>query len=169
MELLDIYDNKGKKLDYSKSREEAHRDGLWHKIACIFVVNSENQIIMQKSISKVSANDWKWNCSASGHIDAGEDTITGALRELYEEIGVAANKDELKHIGTVFEDYDYEDLKINHIAEIFMLRNDISISSLKFQEEEVSGAKYFSIKDIESMPFAEKHKEIFRILKQEVS
>ena len=169
MELLDIYDAKGNQLGYSRSRKEAHEKGLWHKIACIFVVNDDNEIIMQKRSPKKVTNPNGWVCSASGHIDAGEGIEEGALRELKEEIGVRAEKVDLKHIGTVFEDYKSGDINVTHISEIFVIYKNIKIDTLVLQEEEVSDAKYFTLKEIEDSDFAKRHIGIFKILEKEVN
>ena len=168
MELLDIYDSNGKKLGYAKTREEAHEKGLWHKIACIFIVNDKNEIIMQKRSPLKLTNPNGWGCSASGHIDAGEDVLDGALRELHEEIGVDAKKEELKYIGTVFENYNTNNMVITHISEVYILNRNTNINDLSFQEEEVSGAKYFKIDEMEKTDFSEKHKGIFELLKRNV-
>ncbi len=168
MELLDIYDEKGNKLGYSKPRKEAHEKGLWHKIACIFVVNDENKIIMQQRSAMKVTNPNGWVCSASGHIDAGEDLEVGALRELQEEIGVKAEKSDLKHIGTVFEDYVSGTMNITHISEIFVIHKNIEIDTLVFQDEEVSNAKYFTLNEIKESDFAKRHSGIFKVLENEV-
>ena len=168
MELLDIYDEKGNKLGYSKPRKEAHEKGLWHKIACVFVVNDDNEIIMQKRSPKKVSNPNGWVCSASGHIDAGEEMETGALRELEEEIGVKAEKTDLKHIGTVFEDYISGNMNVTHISEIFVIHRNIELSTLVFQEEEVSDAKYFTLTEVEESDFAKRHNGIFKVLKKEI-
>ena len=169
MELLDIYDEKGNKLGITKSREEAHKEGYWHKIACVFIVNDEGKIIMQKRSALKLSNPNGWTCSASGHIDAGEDEYIGTLRELQEEIGVKANKKDLKYIGTAYENHVSNGMKIAHISEVYVLYKNININDLVLQEEEVSDAKYYSISEIEELDFSKKHKEIFNILKNELS
>ena len=47
MEYLDILDEEGNKLGI-KLRQDVHRDGDWHKVAFIFVVNDKGEIILQK-------------------------------------------------------------------------------------------------------------------------
>ena len=168
MELLDIYNNKGEKLNYSISREVAHKEGLWHKIACMFIINSKGEILMQKRSHLKKSNPNGWGCSASGHIDAGENIITGALRELDEEIGVEVTKDDLRFIGTVYEDYETNNMIIKHIAEVYLIHKDIDINELTLQEEEVSDAKYYTIDEAEKTDFAEKHKGIFELLKSNI-
>ena len=168
MELLDIYSKEGEKLGIVKSREVAHEEGLWHKIACMFIVNSKGEVLMQKRSGLKKTNPNGWGCSASGHIDAGENTIVGALRELDEEIGAKVSKEELNYVGTVFENYETNNMKIAHIAEVYLIHKDIDVKDLSFQEEEVSDAKYYTIEEASQTDFAQKHKGIFELLKNNI-
>ena len=84
MELLDILDEKGNKIGI-KERDEVHKDGDWHKVAFIFVVNDKGEIILQKRSKDKGSNPNKWTASASGHLAVGDTNIQGARRELEEE------------------------------------------------------------------------------------
>ena len=168
MELLDIYDKQGEKLNYSISREVAHKEGLWHKIACMFIINNRGEVLMQKRSHLKKNNPNGWGCSASGHIDAGENLITGALRELDEEIGVKISEKDLNYIGTVFENYNNNGMKIAHISEVYIIHKDIDLKNLTLQKEEVSDAKYYTIEDAEKTDFAKNHREIFELLKSNI-
>lgn len=65
---------KGNFTGVSKPRQEVHEKGLWHKIACIFIINSKGEVLMQKRSEFKMTNPNGWTCSASGHVDAGEST-----------------------------------------------------------------------------------------------
>ena len=71
MEYLDILDEEGNKIGI-KSRQDVHRDGDWHKVAFIFVVNDKGEIILQKRSKEKESNPNKWTASASGHLSAGD-------------------------------------------------------------------------------------------------
>ena len=165
MELLDVFDENGNFIGVSKPRQKVHEEGLWHKIACVFIINSKGEVLMQKRSEFKMTNPNGWTCSASGHVDAGENALTGALRELKEEIGVKAKEDDLKHIGTVFENYFTCGFKVRHISEVYLMYKDIKVDDLVYQEEEVAGAKYFKIDEVEKCDFKDKHPGIFELLK----
>ena len=58
-------------------------------IAAVLLFNSKGNLILQKIASH---KKWGglWTYSAAGHVDAGEDYITAAQRELKEEMGIDA-------------------------------------------------------------------------------
>lgn len=85
-ECVDVLDENGNKTGIVKTRKEVHTTGEWHKVAFVFVVNSNGEIILQKRSAEKSTNPNKWTASASGHLTAGDSDIEGALRELEEEI-----------------------------------------------------------------------------------
>ncbi|HEX7510823.1 MAG TPA: hypothetical protein VF335_05955, partial [Chitinivibrionales bacterium] len=47
-ELIDIVDQAGNPLGYSRPRDEVHKTGLWHKTVHIWVLNSKQQLLLQK-------------------------------------------------------------------------------------------------------------------------
>ncbi len=169
MEYLDILDENGNKTSITKLREYAHRDGDWHKVAFIFVVNDKGEIILQRRSKEKQTNPNKWTASASGHLSAGDSDIEGAIRELEEEIGIKANENDLQYLFTVKEQHIEEDrnLKISHISNVYVLQRNVNIEDLILQKEEVSEVKYVYYKDFEKMLITDKdnivkHDEIYK-------
>lgn len=86
-ELFDVVNSRDEVVCQER-RSIVHRDGLLHRAVHIFVFNAAGQLYLQKrSMTKDSAPG-KWVSSCSGHVDAGEDYDTSAVRELGEEIGL---------------------------------------------------------------------------------
>ena len=141
MELVDIYNNKHEKLNYTKGKKELI-DGEFRLSCFVWIINDNDEILIQQRLStaKNCPNMWE---TASGGAIAGEDSINGALRELNEELGIACNKDELQFIGSY--------ARINDFVEIFLLKSNISIKNLKLQEDEVQDAKWVSIDEFINM------------------
>ena len=59
-------------------------------------------------------------------------------------------------------------MKIAHIAEVYLIHKDIDVKDLSLQEEEVSDAKYYAIEEASQTDFAQKHKGIFELLKNNI-
>ena len=83
-----------------------------------------------------------WETVSGGAVE-GDTPVSGALRELEEELGIKATKDELKFIGSY--------VRINDYVEVFILEKDIDINELKLQEDEVQDAKWVEISEFEKL------------------
>jgi isopentenyldiphosphate isomerase len=86
-EIFDVVNERDEVVGQS-TRREVHARGLLHRAAHVLVFNSRGQVFLQKrSLAKDSAPGC-WDSSCSGHLDAGEDYLPAAVRELAEEIGL---------------------------------------------------------------------------------
>jgi isopentenyl-diphosphate delta-isomerase type 1 len=70
------------------SRKEVHARALWHRAVHILVFDSAGRVFLQKRSMKKDASPGLWDSSCAGHVDAGEDYDTAAVRELGEELGI---------------------------------------------------------------------------------
>ena len=75
--------------------------------------------------------------------DGAASAITGTLRELEEELGIKADKKDLKFIGSY--------ARVNDYVEVFLLKSNVNVDELKLQDDEVQAAKWVSIPTFESI------------------
>lgn len=85
-ELFDVVDEQDRVVGQAP-RREVHARGLWHRAVHVLVVNGRGQVFLQKRSRGKDTFPGAWDSSASGHLVAGEDYDTTAVRELEEEIG----------------------------------------------------------------------------------
>lgn len=74
------------------TRGEVHARGLWHRAVHVLVFNAAGQVFLQKRSHAKDMSPGCWDSSCSGHLDAGEDYDTAAIRELGEEIGLSVDR-----------------------------------------------------------------------------
>lgn len=86
-ELFDVVNERDEVID-CQTRSTVHRLGLMHRAAHILVFNTAGQVFLQKRSLKKDRQPGKWDSSASGHVNAGEDYDACAVRELREEISL---------------------------------------------------------------------------------
>ena len=53
MEFIDIYNDLGQKSDIIIEKNEAHKKALIHKGVCVWIINSNNEILLQTRSSSV--------------------------------------------------------------------------------------------------------------------
>ena len=89
MEYIDVLDENGVKTGEILSRREIHKRGLWHRAIVVAVINEKNEILLQQRSMNKDKNPGLWDISVAGHVSAGQDAISAAVREIYEEISVS--------------------------------------------------------------------------------
>lgn len=141
MELVDIYNNKHEKLNYTKNRKELV-DGEYRLSCFVWIINDNDELLIQQRVAtaKKCPNMWE---TASGGAAAGDDAKIGAIRELNEELGIVVNEEQLEFIGS------YK--RINDFVEVFLLKSNISVDDLTLQEDEVQRAKWMKINEFEKL------------------
>lgn len=85
-EIFDVV-NERDEIVGQQTRSEVHRLGLKHRAVHVLVFNSRREIFLQKRSMKKDCSPGKWDSSASGHLDSGEEYDACAIRELREELG----------------------------------------------------------------------------------
>jgi len=88
-ELLAVVDENDCVIDHCP-RRLIHAAGLRHRAVHILVFNGEGRLFLQKRAMNKDLNAGLWDTSAAGHVDAGEDYDSCALREAAEELGISA-------------------------------------------------------------------------------
>ena len=113
-------------------------EGKYRLSIHIWIVNDKNEIlIQQRSASrKMFPNMWT---NTDGACIAGETSIETVFRELKEELNVIPNIDDLELIASYKRKKDYVD--------VWLLRQNINIKDLKFNDNEVQAAKWVSIEE----------------------
>src|SRR4030042_1576211 len=148
-ELIDICDESNNLINVQKMKSEAHEKGLWHRATHIWVYNSKGEILLQlRAKGKLLFPD-VWDVSVGGHVSAGEDPITSGLREIEEEIGLKAKKEDLEFFQIRKIKAVYKNIKNNEFSYIYFLKFDGDTKKLKVQDEEIQEIKFIPIKKIE--------------------
>lgn len=90
-ELLDVVDEDDNVIAVRR-RGEIHAEGLMHRAVHILVFNSGGDLFLQKRSLSKDEQPGKWDSSAAGHVDSGEEYLDCARREIGEELGIVANQ-----------------------------------------------------------------------------
>jgi 16S rRNA (adenine1518-N6/adenine1519-N6)-dimethyltransferase len=93
-EMFDVVDESDQVLRQA-SRHEVHKNGWRHRAVHIFVFNRAGELFLQKRSRWKDVHPSRWDSSAAGHLNAGEDYEETALREVREEMGVEVGRVEL--------------------------------------------------------------------------
>lgn len=87
-ELFDVCDA-GDRVIGQAPRGEVHARGLWHRAVHIWVFDTQGRLMVHRRTATKDEYPRCYTSSASGHLAAGEDYATAAVRELQEELGLS--------------------------------------------------------------------------------
>ncbi len=140
-ELFDVVDNDDTPTG-TATRARVHAENLLHRAIHVFVLNKNGDLYLQKRSLRKDKNPGAWDSSVSGHLDAGEDYLSAAIRELGEEIGIRdAPAESLEHALTL---QPTEETGWEHVR-LFVTRNTGAIS---WPAAEVDSIMPFPIEEI---------------------
>lgn len=76
---------------------EAHQKAVLHRAFSVFVLNSQNEIMLQQRASHKYHSPLLWTNTCCSHQREGETNIAAGKRRLFEEMGFSADLTELFH------------------------------------------------------------------------
>ena len=93
-----------------------------------------------------------YDTSSVGHIQAGDDPLESAQRELYEELGIKATEGDLSFAGKFHIKYEMEFhgkmFRDNEVAFVYVYEKAVDIGNLVLQKEEVDEVRWFDIEEV---------------------
>lgn len=147
MEKIDILDETGISAGVIKTKDEVHKLGLWHKAVHVWLVNNRNEILLQLRSSSKLSHPNQWDVSIAGHVSAGEDSLTSAIREATEEVGITLQKADFTFLGTVVQKSVQNNGTYinNEFNDMYLVRKDIEVDQFAFNDGEVQKVEHVSL------------------------
>ncbi len=167
-EFVDMLDINGDTIGIVE-KNEAHSKGILHRVVHVWVINSRNQILIQKRASEKDFFPNVWDVSFAGHIRAGESSASAGVREGNEELGLDIEENELKYAFTFLDKLHYKNMNVNEFADVYILKKDINLDNLSLQKEETGDVKFISLSEFFVLCYTNKflpHYEGYRKLKE---
>lgn len=152
LELFDICGEDGKPTGHVKERSMVHQDGDLHRTVHIWVVRKREggglDVLLQKRSHDKDAYPGCYDISAAGHVQAGDDFGDSALRELKEELGIAAGSTDLRfigiHEGYVENNFWGRPFKDWEVSAVYLYEKPVEEKELVIQKKEVEEALFMS-------------------------
>jgi len=134
MELWDILDQSGKFTGKKVIRGQRRLlPGEYHLVVHIWPFDKNGRLLIQRRAKERKLMPGEW-AATGGSAVSGEDSLTAARRELEEEIGIQVGDDDLIFARRL--------KRKNSFLDVWFVKVDVDISTLKLQEEEVSEVRW---------------------------
>ena len=154
-EIFDIVDENGQPTGERVTRSQAHADGVRHRTAHIWVLREngdKTEVLLQKRALNKDSFPGRYDTSSAGHIQAGDEPLESAIRELSEELGLQVVPEDLHFAGTFPIQYEKEfhgkPFKDNEIAFVYVYDEEVGIDNITIQEEELDGVEWFELEEV---------------------
>jgi Isopentenyldiphosphate isomerase len=143
MELWDVYD-----IDRNKTNKTMVRGGIfekdnYHLVVHICIFNSKGEMLIQQRQPFKEGWSNMWDITVGGSAIKGDTSQAAAERELFEELGLKVDLKNIRpHITINFND-GFDD--------VYLIEQEVDLSKLSLQYEEVQKVKLASKEEIFSM------------------
>ena len=145
MELWEVLDEAGNptgEIMGKYDKKVFEKRGMYHLGTDVWIINSEDKILIQKRSEQKRLEPNVW-AMTGGSVILGEKSPETIVREAKEELNIDINPNDLKLI-TKFRTG-------NVWIDTYILKCDYDISKMKFQENEVSEAKWATWQEIDEL------------------
>ena len=140
MELWDIYDAYRRPTGRTHERGKPLADGEYHMTVHIAIFSTDGKLLIQQRTKDRASFGGMWDISCAGSVLAGEDSATGARRELREELGLERDFTSIRPHMTV----NYT----NGFGDYYLITEDVNLDSITLQKSEVAQVRYATLEDI---------------------
>ena len=155
MELFDILNPDGSKSGIVRERGVAHREGSLHGTVHMWIVRPNEaggyDVLLQKRSACKDSNPGCYDISSAGHIEAGDEPLPAAVREMEEELGLRVRPEELTFIGVhrgAFEAEFYGRMfRDNELSYVYLYTGPVDVADLTLQEEEVESVLWMDYEE----------------------
>ena len=147
MELWDVLD-KERNLTGETMERGWLKKGQFHLIVNVWIQNDEGKFLISK---RTGNKRWPhlWGCTIGSAIK-GDDSITTALKETTEELGITLNEKE----GYLFKEYiNYvnDDKDCGEFIDVYIFNQNVNLKDIILQEEETVDVMWASKEEILTM------------------
>ena len=100
IEIWDLYDKQRHLVGRDHIRGEKIPQGYYHLVVHVWIKNRNGEYLISQRSADRSMNPLKWECTGGSALK-GEDSLTAALRETKEEIGLTLSPNAGKIVSSV--------------------------------------------------------------------
>ena len=147
-ELWDVLDKDRNKTGRLHERGMPMGAGDYHLVVHIWIMNGNGEFLVSQRTPGAELWSGLWQ-TTGGCAIAGDDSLSAALRETEEELGIKLDP----HNGQIFRQYEEPHVQGDGVAffDVWFFRQEVDISSIVFQPEETVDAMWASREKIKQM------------------
>lgn len=126
----------------AKPRGEVHSKRYWHRTTQIWILNKKKELLCQRRSLTKDVNPGVWEAFFGGHVTADEDYLENAIKEIREELGITASKDEFIFLKI------YKLNSGKEFRSVYYLNWDRELTDVIVEKDEIEEVKWFPIEKL---------------------
>ncbi len=143
IEKWDILDEYGHRTGRTTLRGQVKlKPGEYHLVVHIWIISESGNFLLQRRSDNKKLMPGEW-AATGGAAVAGEDSITAAKRELFEELGITTDDDSFMKLCRF--------KRRNSLLDVWVVTYNSSLSELKLQKSEVAEVKWVTAAELTDM------------------
>ncbi|HSX29941.1 MAG TPA: NUDIX domain-containing protein [Candidatus Saccharimonadales bacterium] len=145
----EVLNEQGHKTGQVMERQMVHAQQLWHEIVNVWIMNNQGQVLLQLRSPKVELNPGVWDVAVGTHVKPSEDPFTAAIRCVADELGIAIERDELRHLFNIQTANPLPNDEFHKVlGHVFLLKRDINLDDIAFNPDKVTELVWESLLDV---------------------
>ena len=149
MEKWDLYDENRRLTGRMHVRGDEIPENCYHLVVHVWIKNSRGEYLISRRSADRPSYPLMWEC-VGGSVLAGEDSLTGALRETAEEVGIELSPDTGKLAFSQVRKY-VNGARFADILDVWIFEYDGPVDIEKASTREVAQAGWMTKDEIKSL------------------
>jgi len=149
MELWDLYNERRELTGRDHIRGEEVPQGFYHLVVHVWIRNSEGKYLISQRSADRPSFPLMWEC-VGGSVTKGEDSLTGALRETKEEVGLTLSPEDGKLVYSVVGRV-VNGVKFTDILDVWLFKYDGLVSLEQATTKEVAQTVWMTKEQIREL------------------
>lgn len=149
MEIWDLYNEHRELTGRDHIRGEKVPQGFYHLVVHIWIRNSKGEYLISQRSADRPAYPLMWEC-VGGSVTKGEDSLTGALRETKEEVGLTLSPEVGKLVYSVVGRV-VNGVKFTDIVDVWLFEYDGPVSLEQATTKEVAQTVWMTREQIREL------------------
>lgn len=149
MELWDLYNEQRELTGRDHIRGDEIPQGFYHLVVHVWIRNSKGEYLISQRSADRPTYPLMWEC-VGGSVTKGEDSMTGALRETKEEVGLTLSPKDGKLVYSVVGRV-VNGVKFTDILDVWLFAYDGPVSLEQATTKEVAQTEWMTKEQIKEL------------------